>query len=89
MSDKMNELMAQLSQKLNMSPEKVQSAAEKGDVDTLLQNSDCDNAQVREILSDPEKQRQILNSPQAQAFRKLWQRNQAPEFCRYCNNVNL
>ena len=53
MSDKMNELMAQLSQKLNMSPEKVQSAAEKGDVDTLLQNSDCDNAQVREILSDP------------------------------------
>ena len=50
MSDKMNELMAQLSQKLNMSPEKVQSAAEKGDVDSLLQNSDCDNAQVREIL---------------------------------------
>ena len=71
MSDKMNELMAQLSQKLNMSPEKVQSAAEKGDVDTLLQNSDCDTAQVREILSDPEKQRQILNSPQAQAIMKL------------------
>ncbi len=71
MSDKMNELMAQLSQKLNMSPEKVQSAAEKGDVDTLLQNSDCDNAQVREILSDHEKQRQILNSPQAQAIMKL------------------
>lgn len=71
MSDKMNELMAQLSQKLNMSPEKVQSAAEKGDVDTLLQNSDCDNAQVREILNDPEKQRQILNSPQAQAIMKL------------------
>ncbi len=45
MSDKMNELMAQLSQKLNMSPEKV--------------------------LSDPEKQRQILNSPQAQAIMKL------------------
>ena len=71
MSDNMNELMAQLSQKLNMSPEKVQSAAEKGDVDSLLQNSDCDNAQVREILSDPEKQRQILNSPQAQAIMKL------------------
>ena len=71
MSDKMNELMAQLSQKLNMSPEKVQSAAEKGDVDSLLQNSDCDNAQVREILNDPEKQRQILNSPQAQAIMKL------------------
>lgn len=71
MSGNMNELLGQLSKKLNMSPEKVQSAAEKGDVDSLLQNSDCDNAQVREILSDPEKQRQILNSPQAQAIMKL------------------
>ena len=44
MSDKMNELMAQLSEKLNMSPE---------------------------ILKDPEKQRQLLNSPQAQAIMKL------------------
>ena len=71
MSDNMNELMAQLSKKLNMSPEKVQSAAEKGNVDSLLQNSGCDNRQVREILNDPEKQRQLLNSPQAQAIMKL------------------
>lgn len=30
-----------------------------------------------------------INSPQAQAFRKLWQQNKAPEFCRYCNNLNI
>lgn len=32
---------------------------------------------------------ETINSPQAQAFRRLWQKNTAPEFCKYCNNVNL
>lgn len=71
MSDKMNELMEQLSKKLNMSPGQMQSAAERGDVDGLFQNSGYDSTQVKEILSDPEKQKQLLNSPQAQALMKL------------------
>ena len=71
MSDKMNELMEQLSKKLNMSPGQMQSAAERGDVDGLFQNSGYDSMQVKEILSDPEKQKQLLNSPQAQALMKL------------------
>ncbi|MER2080388.1 MAG: hypothetical protein ABS876_02545 [Ruminococcus sp.] len=71
MSDKMNELLGQLSKKLNMSPDQVKSAAGRGDYDSLLQNTDCDASQVREILSDPEKTKQLLGSPQAQAIMKM------------------
>lgn len=74
MSDKMNELLGQLSQKLNMSPEGVKRAADSGDYESLLQNTDCDTSQVREVLSDPEKTRQLLNSPQAQALLKMLQK---------------
>ncbi len=71
MSDKMNELLTALSQKLGMSREQVAGAAERGDVDSLLQNTDCDTSQVKSILNDPEKTKQLLNSPQAQALMKL------------------
>ena len=71
MSDKMNELLTALSQKLRMSREQVAGAAERGDVDSLLQNTDCDTSQVKSILNDPEKTKQLLNSPQAQALMKL------------------
>ncbi len=71
MSDKMNELLSQLSKKLGMSKEQIAGAAEKGDVDSLLQNADCDTSQVKDILRDPEKTKQVLNSPQAQALMKL------------------
>ena len=71
MSDKMNELLTTLSQKLGMSREQVAGAAERGDVDSLLQNTDCDTSQVKSILNDPEKTKQLLNSPQAQALMKL------------------
>ena len=71
MSDKMNELLSQLSKKLGMSREQIAGAAEKGDVDSLLQYTDCDTSQVKDILRDPEKTKQVLNSPQAQALMKL------------------
>lgn len=71
MSDKMNELLTALSQKLGMSRDQVAGAAERGDVDSLLQNTDCDTSQVKSILNDPEKTKQLLNSPQAQALMKL------------------
>ena len=71
MSDKMNELLSQLSKKLGMSKEQIAGAAEKGDVDGLLQNTDCDTSQVKDILRDPEKTKQMLNSPQAQALMKI------------------
>ena len=74
MSDKMNELLGQLSQKLNMSPESVKQAADSGEYENLLKNTDCDASQVREILGDPEKTKQLLNSPQAQALLKMLRR---------------
>ena len=74
MSDKMNELLGQLSQKLNMGPESVKQAADSGDYENLLKNTDCDASQVREILGDPEKTKQLLNSPQAQALLKMLQK---------------
>ena len=74
MSDKMNELLGQLSKKLNMSPEGVKRAADSGDYESLLKNADCDASQVREVLSDPEKTKQLLNSPQAQALLKMLQK---------------
>ena len=74
MSDKMNELLGQLSQKLNMSPESVKQAADSGDYENLLRNTDCDASQVREVPSDPEKTKQLLNSPQAQALLKMLQK---------------
>ncbi|MBR1482842.1 MAG: hypothetical protein IJ598_07760 [Ruminococcus sp.] len=73
MSDKMNELLTQLSKKLSLSPDEVQSAAQRGDVDSLLQHTDCDNAQVRELLKNPEQQKKLLESPQAQAILKMLQ----------------
>lgn len=71
MSDNRNELIAQLAKKLNLSASQVQNAAARGDVDSLLQNSGCDNAQVKGILNDPEKIKQVMQSPQAQAIMKM------------------
>lgn len=31
----------------------------------------------------------VLNSDSAKAFRKLWQQNVPPEFCKHCNTLNL
>ena len=31
----------------------------------------------------------VLNGEPAKAFRRMWQQNQAPEFCRYCNTIQL
>ena len=31
----------------------------------------------------------VINSDKAKAFRRCWQQNETPEFCRYCNNTNI
>ena len=31
----------------------------------------------------------VINSEKAQRFRACWQRNQTPEFCKYCNNTSI
>lgn len=72
MSENMNHMINQLSKKLGMSSEQLKSAAQGGKMQDILKNSD--NPQVKQaqsILSDPEKTREIMNSPQAQALMKL------------------
>ena len=72
MSENINNLLSQLSKKLGVSSNEITSAAQKGDVQSLLKNADAEEAkQFNAVLSDPEKTKQILNSPQAKAIMKL------------------
>ena len=72
MSENINNLLSQLSKKLGVSSNEITSAAQKGDVQSLLKNADSDEAkQFNAVLSDPEKTKQVLNSPQAKAIMKL------------------
>ncbi len=72
MSENINNLLSQLSKKLGVSSNEITSAAQKGDVQSLLKNADTEEAkQFNAVLSDPEKTKQVLNSPQAKAIMKL------------------
>lgn len=68
-----NKLFGDLSQQLGMSEEQLKSSAKSGKIDDILKNTDSKQAeQIRAILNDPEKTKQILNSPQAQALLKMF-----------------
>ena len=72
MANEANEMFERLSRELNLSASEMKSSCERGDTDALLKNVDSDKAkQVESILSDPDKAREILSSPQAQALMKL------------------
>lgn len=72
MSENINNLLSQLSKKLGVSSNEITSAAQKGDVQSLLKNADSEEAkQFNAVLSNPEKTKQVLNSPQAKAIMKL------------------
>ena len=68
-----NKLIEELSRKLGVSEKQLENAANKGNVKDVLKNMDAKSSQqIESILSDPEKTREILNSPQAQALMKLF-----------------
>ena len=65
MADNANELFESLSRQLNLSPEQIKSSCESGNTGGLLKNADSQTAQqVESIMSDPEKTRELLNSPE-------------------------
>lgn len=69
--DQMNKLIEQLSKRLHTTPEQLQKSADNGQIDQILNQADSDSAaRVRAVLSDPEKTKALLNSPQAQALMK-------------------
>ena len=72
MSENINKLIFEISKKLGVSADDVTAAAQNGDVGSLLKNADSEEArQFNEVLSDPEKTKQVLSSPQAKAIMKL------------------
>lgn len=74
MSDNnIKKLINQLSKQLGVGEEQVKGAAEKGDYDNLIgMAKQGDREKIRGILSDPEKIKAVLQSPQAQELLKKY-----------------
>ena len=74
MSDnkKVNKLLGEVSKKYGISKEQLESAAQSGHIENLLKNTNPNQSkQIESVLSDPEKAKKLLQSPQAQALMKL------------------
>ncbi len=70
-NEQINNLINNLSQRLNSDPEKVKSAVENGNLNGVLQNLDSKQAdKIQKILSDPKASEKLLSTPQAQALIK-------------------
>lgn len=68
----LEKLIANLSKQLGVSENQIKNAAKSGDVNNMLKNADSNQKnKINSILNDPEKAKEILNSPQAQALMKL------------------
>ena len=68
----LDKLISNLSKQLGVSENKIKNAAKTGDVNDMLKNADSDQTdKIKSVLNDPEKTKEILNSPQAQALIKL------------------
>lgn len=66
-----------LSDQLKLSPEQIKTSAQRGDVDGLMKNVESEKAkQVQSVLSDPEKVKSLMNSPEAQELLRLLDQNQ-------------
>ena len=74
MSDnkKVNKLLGEVSKKYGISKEQLEGAAQSGNIENLLKNTNPNQSkQIESVLSDPEKAKKLLQSPQAQALMKL------------------
>ena len=74
MSDnkKVNKLLGEVSKKYGISKEQLESAAQSGNIENLLKNTNPNQSkQIESVLSDPEKAKKLLQSPQVKALMKL------------------
>lgn len=68
-----NKLLNDLSKRLGITEGQIQEAMKSGNVQDVLKNTDNSKAQqAQAILNDPDKMKEIMNSPQAQALLKLF-----------------
>ena len=59
-----NKLISSLSKQLGVSENQIKNAAQTGDVNDMLKNADSNQTdKIKSILNDPEKTKEILNSP--------------------------
>ena len=64
--------LGEVSKKYGISKEQLESAAQSGNIENLLKNTNPNQSkQIESVLSDPEKAKKLLQSPQAQALMKL------------------
>ena len=69
--EKMDKVIDLASQKLGMSKSEILASIEKGNLDKALSKMNSkQQTKVNEILSDPEKAKDLLESPAAKAFLK-------------------
>lgn len=65
----MQDMLKQMSQQLNLSENELKSAAKKGNTNSIFKNADSKTQKtVEEILNDPQKAKELLESPQAKAI---------------------
>ena len=68
----LDKLISNLSKQLGVSENQIKNAAKTGDVNDMLKNADSNQTdKIKSVLNDPEKTKELLNSPQAQALIKL------------------
>ena len=69
-----NKMLNQLSKKLNIDNQSLKTPQKAGQIDDVLKNADSSQTkQIQEVLSDPKKTKQILQSPQAQKLIKMFE----------------
>lgn len=71
MADKKNmqDILRQMSQQLNLSEKELKAAAQSGNAQDIFKNADSKTQKkVEKILSDPQKTKELLESPQAKAI---------------------
>ena len=74
MSDnkKVNKLLGEVSKKYGISKEQLESAAQSGNIENLLKNTNPNQSKLIEsVLSDPDIAKIRLQCPQSQALMKL------------------
>ncbi len=74
MNSSMEKMIELASKKLGISPEKLKSSLEQGNVDDMLSNMRKeDSEKLKKIIQDPSAKEKLLNSPEAEKIMKKLQ----------------
>lgn len=69
--EELNNLLQTLSDRLGAKPEELKSAAQKGNINSVIKGLNPNDAEkIQRVLSDKDASRKILSSPQAQKLLK-------------------